>query len=335
MGGDSVVSSIAPNAIDRLLAVHRPGIIADAKEGGGRKLTFVGVGRRDVYNPTAPFKASVNGKATEVMVARVEARESEESEAMFFVRRGDQWQPLPVSDAPVMKLQDPFVCKVGGEWVVGGVQTFPKPEGGLGYRTVFRKGKDITDFKTAEPFAVGPDGMKDIRLASLPNGKVVVLTRPQGEGNPGKVGFTILEHLSELGPESIKKAKVYDDLFAVGEWGGANELHVLKNGLIGVLGHVAKYDGLGRRHYYAMAFAIDPVTGRHSPMKLIAERSEFPDGPAKRDDLVDILFSGGLVRKENGRAVLFVGASDTETHQKELADPMLELEAWDPTNVPF
>jgi hypothetical protein len=60
---------------------------------------------------------------------------------------------------------------------------------------------------------------------------------------------------------------------------------------------------------------------------VIARRSNFPDGPYKHLDLVDVIFSGGLVRKKGGLADLFVGASDAEAYVIEIPDPFLEYEA--------
>ena len=293
---------------------------ADAVPARAEKLSFTGVGARDVYNLTAPFKVRFRGREREVLAGRVERRDSEESEAFFFEKSGDDWRPL--AGAPVWKLQDPFFTKVGGELICGGVETFPQADGGTGYRTVFYRGKDLSGMKV---FAHGPDGMKDIRLVQMPNGKIVVLTRPQGAiGGKGKIAVTTIHDLDSLGPDAINNAVVLEGLFSPEEWGGANELHVLKDGRIGVLGHVASFDAAGNRHYSPMAFILDPATGLRSPMKVLLRRSELPPGASKRPDLADVLFSGGLVRGENGTAVLYVGAGDAEAYRVIVADPFFE-----------
>jgi hypothetical protein len=93
-----------------------------------------------------------------------------------------------------------------------------------------------------------------------------------------------------------------------------------------VLGHIASFDEDGARHYHAMTFAFHPNTMEKTAMKLIARRSDFPAGPAKRSDLNDVIFSGGLVRKMGGLAELYVGASDAEAYMIEIPDPFLEYE---------
>lgn len=316
---DAVNAPFAPVTLDYQLNDYRS---AKGHPSGERLVLPVASGRFDVYNPTAPFKATMNGRAVEVMAGRVEARDSESAETMFFEKSGGKWKPLV--GAPVFQTQDPFVTKVGNELIVGGVETFPRPGGGLGYRTAFRRGSDLASLK---PFTTGPEGMKDIRLLSLPDGKLLVMTRPQGAiGGRGKIGMTVIDGLEALNPESIAKATVYEDLFVTEEWGGANELHLLNNGLVGVLGHVAKFDGDGNRHYYPMAFAINPKTGHRSPMKILLERSNLPAGEFKRPDLKDVLFSGGLIRGPGGKAELYVGAGDAEVYRASIEDPFKDYE---------
>jgi Protein of unknown function (DUF1861) len=284
------------------------------------KLTFAGVGERDVYNITAPFE----DEGELVIAGRVEARDTEHSEVYFFVNRDTVW--TPIEGAPVFELQDPFVTRIAGELVLGGVEIFPHPtnDGALGWRTVFYTGSSI---ETLKPFFKGPDGMKDLRLAELKDGSVAVLTRPQGEkGGRGKIGFARIPSLEDLTLDVIEEAPLLEGQFAEGEWGGANELHILDNGLIGVLGHIASFDKEGNRHYYPMVFALNPETGEHSEIQLIAIRDDFLAGASKRPDLVDVVFSGGLVRKEDRTVDFYAGISDAEAHKITIKDPFNQFE---------
>ncbi len=287
----------------------------------GAKQTFLGVAGKDVYNPSKPFW--MNGK--EVLAARVESRNSEtDSTVVFFSRKdAETWEPIP--GAPTLKMQDPFVSEINGKQVIGGVETYHRPDGTLGYKTIFYSG---TSLNTLERIAEGPPGMKDIRLVQAEkNGKIYVFTRPQGEiGGRGKIGLTEINNMSELTPELIQSAPLLEQQFAQDEWGGANEIQVLKNGKLGVLGHVARFDASGGRHYYPAVFAFDPSDNTYSPLKIILERSELPLGQSKRGDLQDVLFSGGLKRMYGGMAELYVGAGDAETYRVSLSDPFSEYE---------
>ena len=103
-------------------------------------------------------------------------------------------------------------------------------------------------------------------------------------------------------------------------------IHYLKNGKIGVLGHIAEFSEDGDRHYYSMVFSIDLETGRSTLPEVIAKRSDFPTGEAKRADLRDVIFSGGVQRFADGNARLFVGLSDAEAGFLDMKDPFLSFE---------
>nr|WP_284236944.1 DUF1861 family protein [Paenibacillus glycanilyticus] len=284
------------------------------------KLTFSGVGSKDVYNITAPFQ--IDGVT--VIAGRVESRDSEHSEIHFFVEQNGTW--LPKEGAPVFTLQDPFFTFIHGELVLGGVEIFPHPtkENALMWRTVFRKGKSLNELT---PFFTGPDAMKDLRLVELASGEIGVFTRPQGDkGGRGKIGFSKVSSLEDVTVQLVNDTPLLADQFIDAEWGGANELHVLNNGLVGVLGHVACFDEAGDRHYYPMVFAVNPLTGAHSDMELIAVRADFLPGETKRPDLADVVFSGGLGRHLDGSADLYAGISDAEAHRVTIRDPFLKFE---------
>ncbi len=284
-----------------------------------KRIAFSGVTDRDIYNITAPFQDE--GKW--VIAGRVEKRDSEASEVMFFENHDDQW--ILRENSPVFQLQDPFFTKIGEELILGGVETFPHPtlQDALSWRTVFYRGNNIA---TLEKFFEGPDGMKDLRLVELKDGSIGIFTRPQGEkGGRGKIGFTKVRTLDELSIESIDSAPLFQQ-FLDEEWGGANEIHLLSNGLLGVLGHVARFDEAGDRHYHSMIFVVNPETGDYSNMRIIAERADFLEGPTKRPDLVDVVFSGGLVRKANGTAELYAGISDADAQVLLIPDPFQSFE---------
>lgn len=281
------------------------------------KLVFHGAEGFDVYNITAPFS---DGART-VIAGRVERRDSEKSQVFFFEERDGEWHLI--ADAPRFSLQDPFFTFIGGELVFGGVEVFEVAHG-LAWRTAFFRGKDIF---TLVPFFQGPMGMKDIRLTQLPDGRVGIFTRPQGAvGGRGTIGYIEADSLDDLSLELLGKAPLLEAMFHPLDWGGANETVPLPGGAIGVLSHVACFDGdqpPGDRHYYASTFVFDPKSKRFRDFKIIASRAQFSPGPAKRPDLMDVVFSSGLVFKD-GKATLYAGVSDTEAHWLEVDDPFAE-----------
>jgi hypothetical protein len=287
----------------------------------GLPIRFEGVGDRDVYNITSTFF----DRGELIIAGRVEDRETEFSQIVFFRQDGDVWVPHP--DYSPYAMQDPFFTWIKGELVLGGVRVIADPlhpENIVAWVTEYYRGKDIASL---ELFLMGPYHMKDLRLIELASGEIGVITRPQGyKGGRGKIGFFKVRALEDITVKNIYYAPLFLDQFADEEWGGANEPHLLTNGLVGVLGHIACYDTAGSRHYQAMTFAFHPDTMEKTPMKIIARRSNFSDGPYKHLELVDVIFSGGLVRKIGGLAELYVGASDAEAYKIEIPDPFLEYE---------
>ena len=75
-----------------------------------------------------------------------------------------------------------------------------------------------------------------------------------------------------------------------------------------------------------MAFVLDPTSGEVSTAEPRARRADFPEVPAKRPDLVDVIFPGGLVRMGNGRARIYAGLSDVNAGTVELEDPFTRFE---------
>jgi hypothetical protein len=286
-----------------------------------RKLVFEGVGDRDVYNIAAPFELD----SRQVIAGRVERRDVEHSEIVFFAEQNGTWRPIPGA-ATFPGLQDPCITLIGGELVLGGVR-FPVTvaDGSIGWRMEFYRGTSLNNLLL---FLTGPDKMKDIRLVELADERVGVLTRPQGaKGGRGKIGFLVSTSLETITAAAIEEAPLFAAQCLEEEWLGANEAHRLANGLLGTLGHIAYFDRNEHRHYYPMVFCVNPRTGEASPPEIIASRADFPAGPAKRPDLVDVMFSGGLVRHGNGTATLYAGLSDAEAGCVRLPDPFARFES--------
>ena len=153
--------------------------------------------------------------------------------------------------------------------------------------------------------------MKDIRFCELADGRVAVFSRPQGvKGGKGKIGFCVAPRSMPDRGDDPAEAPLLEGQFAAGEWGGANEVQVLADGSLGVLGHIARWGATGCRHYYPMAFTLDPDSLCTTPIRIIATRDLFPAAATKRADLVDVVFSGGLRHHANGYATLWAGLSD-------------------------
>lgn len=293
--------------IDSLLKTYNNSTQAKNPE----TIIFLGVEDYDVYNPSAPFTY----KGKELILARVEKRDSEVSKSIYF-EKGDNGY-IKRDDLLPLDLQDPCITMIDGDYLVGGTYVYSE-KGQTKWYTKFYKGSDLNALK---PSLDSPNGMKDVRLLELTDKRIAVFTRPQGSiGGRGQIGFDIAPNYDTITAQFIEAAPLLEQ-FIESEWGGANHLIQLDDQTIGVLGHIANFTGNHIRHYYAMTFKVDISTKKASPMKIIATRSEFNPGPSKRDDLIDVLFSAGLVQKNEDLYELYVGVSDAEVQKIEVISP--------------
>ena len=289
---------------------------------------FEGVDGCDVYNPSIPFE--LNGIT--YMAGRVEDRGSEKSKVMFFREENGNW--LLCQDAMVFDLQDPFITWIDDEIILGGVRVDWDEETGMAkaWYTDFYRGTNLNNLKY---FASGPKHMKDVRLIQLKDRRIGIFSRPQGievlkkYGCIAKVGFTVVDSLRDVTPENIEEAPFLEELFLPEEWGGCNQVHLLKDGTLGVIGHKAYGEGDDNNkilHYYGIAFIIDPYTRKMSEPSIIISRDCFPAGPAKAPRLSDITFTAGIVRGKDNTAVVYTGLSDAQIGSAIIDDPFFEWE---------
>lgn len=279
------------------------------------KLTFIGVDGYDVYNCSIPFE----WEGKQYIFGRVERREEwARSWVRLFENSGkDQWTLVP--NSMIYQLEDPYISRVDNMLVLGGTHVRNK-QGKLDtFYGYFYKGTDVNDMYY---FTTGPDYMKDIRLVQLADNRIGVFSRPRGEevrrkyGSESVIGFNIINNLDELSAEVIENAAVVEGLFDKDEWGGCNQCYYLSSGLIGVIGHKCylnnKEDGEGLQTYMNVSFVFDPEKLKVMDLKIIGTRNCYPEGPAKKNHLVDCAFTSGIVMREDGKVDLYSGIGDTE-----------------------
>ena len=282
------------------------------------KLEFKGMDGYDVYNICNEFP--FGGKA--YIAGRVEKRDTEISEAVVFEKIADGVY-APTSTRLDM-MQDPCQTVIDGELVIGGTKIYANADGRIdNWNTVFYKGKTLDGLKR---FADAPFKMKDVRLLQT-GGAIHVFTRPQGgAAKAGRIGYVSVDSSALLTTATMESAKLLEGQFDEYTWGGVNQAFALKNGKIGLLGHIAVMSEGDVRHYYGMTFCFDPETKECGKVGIICERSDFAEGAYKRKDLIDVVFVGGLVRLGDGTAELYVGLSDAEAHRAVIKDPFTEYE---------
>ncbi len=304
--------------VEALIKEFNPKTILEVK-----KVTFEGIEGKDAYNITAPF---INLGKTYI-AARVESRETElDSKILFFIRQQEKW--VLDRTAPVFDLQDPSITEIGGKLVLSGVKVFFNlSDTTLYYKTLFFEGDNIYDMKEVTE---GPLYMKDIRIIELSNGRIGIFTRPQGaSGGRGRIGFIEVSSFNDFKTmikEEYYNAPLIFNNIPETEWIGANAAYRLSNGLIGVLGHIACLSNGNEKNYYPIVFAFHPLDNKVFPIKIIARRKDLLPGQAKRNDLTNVIFAGGLIRNLDNTATLYAGVGDAESYEITISDPFVSYE---------
>ena len=279
------------------------------------KVKFIGAPGYDVYNSSLPF--SWKGKT--YIYGRVEKREEwARSWVRLFQSAGrDKWSLVP--NSMIYQLEDPYIAFIDEEIVLGGTHVRMKQKKIDTFYGYFYKGKDLDDLVY---FTTGPDYMKDIRLVELDGSRIGVFSRPRGEkiraqyGSDSIVGFTIINNIDELNASVVENAPIVDGLFEDNEWGGCNQCYYLDSGMIGVIGHKSykqiDASGLELQVYMNISFVFDIEKHEAKNVKIIGTRSCYPKGPAKKDTLIDCVFTAGIVMRSDGKADLYSGVGDVE-----------------------
>ena len=290
---------------------------------GSAKLTFLGVDGYDVYNCSTPIRQ--DGEV--YIFGRVEKREVWAGSTVMLFREVAEDTYALVEGAKTYALEDPFVSVIHGEYILGGTHV-RKSRGKVdAFYTYFFRG---TDLKDLEHFTAGPCRMKDIRLVELANGKVGVFTRPRNSeiaekyGCESMIGYAEIDSVDELDADVVDGARYLPDIFREKEWGGCNQVLLLADGTLGIIGHLSKrieVDGVLYSVYTNTAFDFDPVTGKSDGMKIIGTRSCYPAGPTKLEKLRDCAFTSGIATRPDGRVDLYSGLCDCEEGRITIDDP--------------
>lgn len=271
----------------------------------------------DAYNPCRPFY--IDGEW--YMLIRIEPRDDcRQSKVCLFKKDPDGvWRIVP--NVPPWHMEDGFCLPYKDGFIVKGVKAYldPTPDNpkNVGYHMVFYHVNK--DFTRREEFAQGPPQMKGTRFIIPEKGPIPVFTRrqelqPDGSyAGLGELVYLELSSLDELNPETLlKKGKAIKNQFPPGTWGGVNEIFLLSDGRLGVLGHIAYRDEEGIRHYCVMTFIYDTDTYEATPIEIIATRSDFPPGESKAPDLIGVAYPGGMVWLDDGTVEVYVGLGDAE-----------------------
>ena len=148
------------------------------------------------------------------------------------------------------------------------------------------------------------------------NGKYAFYTRPMDDfidtGSGGGIGFGLCDDIEHavIDEEIITSKRVYHTITEAKNGAGAVPIKTEK-GWIHIV-HGVRNTAAGLR-YVLYAFATD----LKDPTKVIAEPSGFflaPLGKERVGDVSNVVFTNGLIARENGDVYLYYASSDTRMH---------------------
>ena len=148
------------------------------------------------------------------------------------------------------------------------------------------------------------------------NGKYAFYTRPMDDfidtGSGGGIGFGLCEDIEHavIDEEIITSKRVYHTITEAKNGAGAVPFKTEKGWIH--IAHGVRNTAAGLR-YVLYAFATD----LNDPTKVIAEPSGFflaPLGRERVGDVSNVVFTNGLIARENGDVYLYYASSDTRMH---------------------
>ncbi len=148
------------------------------------------------------------------------------------------------------------------------------------------------------------------------NGKYAFYTRPMDDfidtGSGGGIGFGLCEDIEHavIDEEIITSKRVYHTITEAKNGAGAVPFKTEKGWIH--IAHGVRNTAAGLR-YVLYAFATD----LKDPTKVIAEPSGFflaPLGRERVGDVSNVVFTNGLIARENGDVFLYYASSDTRMH---------------------
>ena len=303
-----MVNNIKP--IEELISNHE-----HSKKIMQKNLLVFDIHGYDVYNCSLPFE--FEGKT--YVWGRVEKREEWATSMTMLFEKSENGTFVRTAGVEALPLEDPFLVKIHGEYVLGGSHVVK--ECGLikTYYVYFYRGKSPFSLRY---FTTGPDYMKDIRLVELEDGRIGVFSRPRCQaimdeyGTESQIGFTIINTLDELSAQVIESAEYIPGIFAPKEWGGINQAISFGNGKIGLIGHQCYNlfkDGNEYPVYVNTCILYDYKNKSIHDKKVIGVREDYPDTESKLKTLCKCAFTTGILFKDgdDGDSVeLYSGLSD-------------------------
>jgi len=272
----------------------------------GALIEFKGLPEQlDVYNCSVPF--FIDG--VKHIYGRAERREEWANSYVHLFRETAPDEFSLVKEAVSWRMEDPFVVKIQGEMLLGGVRVTKNKGQVCDYCCDFFRGTP----DQLVYFTSGPQRMKDIRLIELIDGRIGLFSHHKSD-NKCITGFATIDKLSDLSMEVINSAKPIDHTAFGDAWGGVNQAYLLSSGKIGCISHHGYLMDKNEETlnvYCITSFVYDPETNLVHSYRILGTKCCYPAYPPKVSRLSDCAFVSGICRRLDGKYDLYSGLGDT------------------------
>lgn len=177
---------------------------------------------------------------------------------------------------------------------------------------------------TLELKLVLPSFITGMRIVEYNNRIHAFFTVKGGQYEHGKIAYQSYASLDDMKRSTFNNIQVFSNHFIRGEFGGVNDIHILRNGLFGIIGHAAYVDHDGFKHSYPIAFGFNIENHKSTKLKVLLEKSSL-NIKIPKQHFNDSMFISGLNRGANNRANLIV-ETDHKIFSIIIDDPFIEFE---------
>lgn len=270
----------------------------------------------DHYNVSEPIEVA----GQELMLTREEERSSENSVVKAYIhnKEKDIWQPM-TEVRPMAGYQDPsYLGEIKGQkcFCATNTQVNEKNEVINYWAELFAINGDLNHI---EQVAKGPEKSKLLHLIQTGPEEIDGFIRMQGgEFGRGKICHFQIREMDDLQNvlDNIGAQTEIIDIFDKDEWGGFNDLHLLPDGRVDVLGHIARLvkdeKDQDKKEYYVFSAIFDPKTNLVSELKIILSRGDLPvEAEPKKPEVENVLYPNNSVLEDDKRHI-YTSISDSK-----------------------
>lgn len=275
------------------------------------EVSFVGKDANQILSTTASFE--INQET--FMIASI--KDSNQFSKLVLLKKDTGFLYHVEEDLNIFNVNYPHLAMIHNQYVLEGVLRIDENN----KQSCLYVGPNL---KSLELKVVFPPFIKSVRVFEYSN-KIHAFYTVSGQNyGTGKIAHAAYNSFDEMKQSSFNNIQVFSNHFISGESGGINDIHILQNGLIGIVGHITYTDSYDTEHSYPCAFAFNIDNNKSTKLKIILEKSSLNLSSTKKY-FTDKIHTSGLIRRANNRASLYI-ETDQKIYSIIFDDPFVEFE---------